>query len=234
MFHTGEGVTKIKIVVATRASKENFMTQTATGRSLRLLRSAQVELHLHTSNAAGLPELYNRAIKASAQDPCTLVFMHDDLHLLDYFWLDRVQEGLARFDVIGLAGNKRRVDYQPGWPFTDRKFTWDSPENLSGMVGHGSGFPPRNLSVFGPSGQQVKLLDGLMLCARSQTLIDKQLLFDERFKFHFYDMDFCRQAEEKQITCGTWPISLIHESSGAFGTPSWRESYEVYINKWGR
>jgi urate oxidase len=79
VFHTGEGVTKIKIVVATRASKENFMTQTATERSLQLLRSAQVGLHLHASNATGLPELYDRAIKASAQEPCALVFMRDDL-----------------------------------------------------------------------------------------------------------------------------------------------------------
>jgi hypothetical protein len=41
------------------------------------------------------------------------------------------------------------------------------------------------------------VLDGLLLAARSETLLSNQLTFDERFDFHFYNMDFCRQAEEK-------------------------------------
>jgi len=45
----------------------------------------------------------------------------------------------------------------------------------------------------------------------------KNLGFDERFGFHFYDLDLCRQAEQRGIRTGTWPISVVHESGGNFG-----------------
>jgi len=89
------------------------------------------------------------------------------------------------------------------------------------------------LSIFGPPFQQVKLLDGLLLAAFSDTLIQKSLRFDERFDFHFYDLDFCRQAEQLGVTMGTIPLSLIHESGGNFDSHSWRMAYKEYIKKWG-
>jgi hypothetical protein len=160
------------------------------------------------------------------------VFIHDDVHLLDYFWVERVLRSLERFQLIGLAGNKRRVPRQPGWAFIDEKLTWDSPQNLSGVVGHGKTFPPSHLSVFGTPGQEVKLLDGLMLATRSQTFIDNQLRFDETFDFHFYDLDICRQAELKTLTMGTCALPVMHESGGSFGSEGWRRGYQKYLDKW--
>jgi GT2 family glycosyltransferase len=224
---------KIKLVVATRATREAFFKQTATGRSLAANVYKPLELCLFPENKVGLPRLYNQVIEASASEPCLLVFAHDDLHLLDYYWCGNLLQAVKHFQIVGLAGNKRRVPRQPGWAFVDDRFTWDQREHLSGIVGHGKGFPPSNLSVFGPPRQPVKLLDGLLLCGLSQTFIDQGLRFDERFDFHFYDMDLCRQAEARGVTCGTWPLSLIHESGGAFGTPSWRSAYEAYLDKWG-
>jgi len=49
----------------------------------------------------------------SAADPAILVFVHDDVHLLDFYWPTRLFNGLAKFDIIGLAGNRRRVERQP-------------------------------------------------------------------------------------------------------------------------
>jgi hypothetical protein len=103
---------------------------------------------------------------------------------------------------------------------------------FSGVVGHGDGFPPQNISFFGPSRQEVKLLDGLMLVCNSNTLVSKEIRFDERFDFHFYDLDFCRQAELKNIKMGTWPISVIHESGGDVGSDEWRSAYLKYLSKW--
>ena len=60
---------------------------------------------------------------------------------------------------------------------------------------------------------------GVMLVADSRRLIDTGLRFDPQFAFHFYEMDFCRQAELKGLRLGTWPISIVHESGGAYGTP---------------
>jgi len=30
--------------------------------------------------------------------------------------------------------------------------------------------------------------------------------FDPRFQFHFYDLDFCRQAEQRGLKMGTWAL----------------------------
>jgi len=155
------------------------------------------------------------------------------LHILDFYWLYRIKEGLTHFDVIGAVGNKNRSTNQSSWAFIDEKFTWDKTENLSGIIGNGSGFPPNSLCIYGETRQKVKLLDGLLLAVENQTLIDHRLLFDERFMFHFYDLDFCRQAEQKNISCGTWDLSLIHESGGSCGSDSWKISYQQYIDKWG-
>ncbi len=182
---------KIKLIVATRASEQDFYIKTATGRSLAFHKPPFLEVCLFPNNTEGLPVLYNRAISESSEDPATLIFAHDDLHILDFYWAHRVVEGLNHFSVIGLAGNRRRVPGQPSWAFVDTNFTWDAPENLSGVVGHGKGFPPSNLSIFGSPRQQVALLDGLLLASESKTLLENNLTFDERFKFHFYDLDFC-------------------------------------------
>ena len=225
---------KYRIVCATRESRDGFFAGTALGRSLAIFRAPFIELTLTERNRRGLPQVYNEAIRNAARDPAVLVFVHDDVHLCDFFWPYHVFAGLRSFDIIGVAGNRRRVPRQPGWAFIDAKFTWDSTENLSGAVAHGKGFPPHNLLSYGPPGAGVKLLDGLFLAARSETLQSHQLAFDERFDFHFYDMDFCRQAETQQLHMGTWPISVIHESvGGSFGTEAWRNAYQKYLDKWG-
>jgi hypothetical protein len=191
-----------------------------------------LSVHLFANNKLGLPAVYNQAIRARIGKPSILVFAHDDLHFLDHFWSDRIIEALTHFDIVGIAGNKRRLPKQPSWAFVDEKLTWDVRENLSGVVGHGTGFPPKNLSRFGPSRQRVKLLDGLFLAANSENLLSNNIWFDELFNFDFYDLDVCRQAELKSMSCGTWDVSLIHESGGHFGSRRWKAAYQRYLEKW--
>jgi glycosyl transferase family 2 len=221
----------VRIVCATRETQEGFATRTALGRSLALY-SPLYELRLFPRNSLGLPRVYNTAIREAAADPAILVFTHDDLHLLDFYWPTRIINGLAKFDVLGLAGNRRRVPRQPAWRFVDESFTRDDRDNLSGVVAHGKNWPAEYISAYGPPGHEVKLLDGVMLAARSDTLLAKNALFDEAFDFHFYDLDFCRTAELRGLTMGTWGISVMHESNGVFGTPEWRRGYERYLSKW--
>lgn len=179
-------------MVATRLSVEKFWSNAATGKSLKLFQSPQLEVVVYPENTKGLSEIYNNEIENSKWEPCLLIFAHDDLHILDFFWMQQIFNGLMRFGIVGVAGNRRRVPFQPAWAFVDEKFTWDESKNLSGIVGHGNSFPPSNISNFGPPFQEVKLLDGLILAAFSETLIQNHMRFDEKFKFHFYDMDFCR------------------------------------------
>jgi len=221
------------LVVATRHNREDFFNKSATGRSITACRASNLDLRVFTENRRGLPACYNEALRESRGKDCNMVFAHDDLLLLDFFWVNRIEQGLAQFDLIGLAGNKRRVPNQSGWMFVDAKRTKDSAEHLSGVVGHGDAFPPKHLSFYGPTGQPVKLLDGLLLAGHNRTFMDHDVWFDESFDFHFYDMDICRQAEQKGLRCGTWPISLVHASGGKFSSADWEQAYATYIRKWG-
>jgi GT2 family glycosyltransferase len=80
--------------------------------------------------------------------------------------------------------------------------------------------------------QEVKLLDGVMLACRSEDLFNHDLRFDEQFDFHFYDLDFCRQAELRGLRMGTWRISVVHEGVGDMRTASWKNGYRKYLDKW--
>lgn len=180
----------------------------------------------------GLSRVYNSAIDEFGNEPCIFVFAHDDLLILDFYWMQTIFNGLHHFGVVGCAGNKSRVPFQPSWAFKNMNYEWENPDNLSGIVGHGAQFPPENISFFGPPFQQVKLLDGLLLAVFSETLKTHNFRFDEQFDFHFYDVDFCRQAESLGISMGTIPLSLIHESPGNFQSDSWRLGYQKYMSKW--
>ncbi|MGF6924159.1 tetratricopeptide repeat protein [Paraburkholderia sp. 40] len=224
----------IRFVCGTRCSREQFWNETALGRTLKpYANQPDVQLQLFDNNSRGLSSIYNEAIEHARQDPAILVFIHDDIWLSDFFWKLRVRRSLTRFDVVGLAGNLRRVPHQPSWAFVSPDLRWDERRYLSGTVGHGKGFPCNEISNFGPVAQECKLLDGLLLIADSETLVSRDVRFDEQFKFHFYDMDFCREAELKGLSMGTWPLSVVHESGGAFGSPGWREGYERYLRKYG-
>ena len=226
----------IRLVCATRADEGEFFKATALGRSLVhfLPYKGQFDLRVAYKNAESLSVVFNRAIDEAAGQDLIFAFMHDDIHLCDVHWPSRVREAMARFDIAGVVGNRRRVPRQPSWALllNGDKIEWDQSENLSGAVGHGSGFPPKQIDIYGPSPAQVKLLDGLMLMVKSSTLRETGLRFDERFRFHFYDMDFCRQAEAKDLRLGTWPLSLIHESQGNFGDGGWLEQFGDYLRKW--
>ncbi|MBN3810754.1 tetratricopeptide repeat protein [Paraburkholderia sp. Ac-20347] len=227
------GVKPIRFVCGTRLSREQFHEKAALGRSLKLFAHMQnVQLQLFDNNAHGLSSIYNAAIADAKRNPAILVFIHDDVWLTDVFWADRVLDAIQRFDVAGLAGNVRRMPGQLAWCYTaDMK--QDERKYLSGTVAHGNGFPSDNVLAFGPSGKECKLLDGLLLIVDSETLMRHDLRFDEQFKFHFYDMDFCRQAEAKGVRMGTCPLSVVHESKGGCDNASWRESRDLYLQKYG-
>jgi len=222
----------IRVVCGTRTSQQDFASKTALGRSLVIHQEANpVDVLLFAENGQGLSTIYNLAIEHAREKPAILVFVHDDVHLCDFHWGERISEAVQTFNVVGVAGNTRRVPQQPGWAFVDDRFTWDQKQYLSGIVGHGKNFPC-HLSNFGPTPQACKLLDGLLLAADSERLIESGVRFDEQFKFHFYDLDFCRQAELANLTMGTWPLSVVHESGGAFNTPAWCEALGQYRSKY--
>ena len=222
----------IEIVSATRLSESDFWSKSALGISLRRLEhDVRLVARPTFANRRGLPEIYNARISARDGHDM-LVFVHDDVWIDDFFLGDRVIEGLRNYDVVGVAGNRRKVQRQPAWAFLDTKFTWDDRANLTGSIAHGK-TPFGPISSFGAVPADCELLDGVFLAARKSALTAKGVLFDPRFEFHFYDMDFCRSARQCGLRLGTWPICLTHQSGGAFGTKQWNEKYLAYIDKWG-
>jgi GT2 family glycosyltransferase len=225
----------IRVVSATRKSAEEFEADTALGRSLTLLRPiTPVETEVAFNNSQGLSAVYNQAIARAKDEPAILVFVHDDVYIADVLWVDETRRCLTAFAVVGLAGNVRRLPGQPNWAFVvgpDGTPGWDERDNLSGVVGHGD--PPGTLAVFGRVHQECKLLDGVFLAARSTTLLERGVRFDPQFDFHFYDMDFCRQAELKGLRMGTASIKVVHRSDGKFASPEWVAAYERYLAKYG-
>jgi GT2 family glycosyltransferase len=221
----------IEFVSATRSTQEDFATSTALGRSLRRIAyNKTIVFWVTTENTTGLPTLYNRAIDADNGHDI-LVFLHDDIYIDDYFIGQRIIEGLKNFDVIGLAGNRRRVPMQHTWMSiagteVDNKY-------LSGTLAHFMNKQKFMVGSYGPAPAPCELLDGLFLAARKSTLREAGVRFDERFKFHFYDLDFCRTARNAGLRLGTWPIAVTHESGGQFGTPAWWEARTQYFEKWG-
>jgi protein O-GlcNAc transferase len=221
----------IEIVSATRLPEAEFWEKSPLGTSLRRLKGdARLVAHIAFENTRGLPDIYNAAIEAQDGHEL-LVFMHDDVWIDDHFVAERVIEALKTYDVIGVAGNRRRLPGQPGWGFVDEGLNWDAREHLSGTVAHGQK-PFENISFFGPAPADCELLDGAFLAARRSALTAAGVRFDPRFEFHFYDMDFCRSARRKGLRLGTWPICVTHQSGGGFGSDAWREKYRSYLEKW--
>lgn len=222
----------VEIVSATRYSETEFWTKSALGLSLKrhLKQDARLSAHIAFENTRGLSEIFNQRIEKADKD-ATLVFIHDDVWIDEANFADVIASGLAKFDVIGIAGNKRRIPNQPAWAFIDLNFTWDDKTNLSGQVAHSkNAFGV--VEVFGETPATCELLDGVFLAAHKSSLTKNNVRFDEQFDFHFYDLDFCRTARKAGLTLGTWLIKLTHQSAGAFGTPQWRQKHEKYINKW--
>lgn len=225
---------KFRLICATRYSSDDFFKKSALGRSYLVYKSivSGFELICYYNNREGLPVIYNQEIDKSVNDPAILVFVHDDVHLCDLTWFYSLTAGLTLFDVVGVAGNKRRIPKQASWVVLDDQFTPESVENLVGCYGSGTGFPPNVINIWPNSvGQECKLLDGVLLAVKSTTLIDNNIRFDPKFKFHFYDMDFCRQVELKGLKMGTCSF-LIHESDGEFDQ-SWHDAYQLYLKKYG-
>jgi hypothetical protein len=148
----------VTVISATRYNEQDFFNKAALGRALsQTYAQLPVSKRIYFENRLALASCYNDAVGRVTNQDEVLMFVHDDVHLLDFYWVDKLMAGLERFACVGLAGNKRRVPEQPNWAFIDEKFTWDDRSNLSGIVGHGTQFPCQ-LSFFDPVWQECKLL----------------------------------------------------------------------------
>lgn len=228
---------KVVVVCATDMDARNFRELAPLGLSLeRLTWDERLKSHIVVGNTgarASLATIYNRYLTREFAD-CIALFTHDDVHLDDWFLTDRLREAMRRFDVVGVAGNRAPDFAQPSWALAwdaKGKSSWQPSERLSGCVNHIVGDTTR-LSTYGPTPAPVELLDGCFLAVNVGRALAAGVRFDERFRFHFYDLDFCRTARAHGLRLGTWPIAITHASGGDYGSPEWVEEKQAYFAKW--
>ena len=149
--------------------------------------------------------------------------------------------------TVGVAASKGKgrlyadlYSVAPSGVFVPPESPIKTPEDLAGVpiaVGYQSGShysTIQALEQYMPlSNINLTFADGMLFARLDQLLGGNAQAFDERFDFHFYDLDLCRQAEQHGVRMGTIPLGIIHESGGQFGTPPWKESYHRYLAKWG-
>lgn len=105
----------IEIVCATRLDPGDFHARSLLGRSLERLRfDLRLVPRIEYSNTRGLPEVYNGRIDdVAAPEGNLLVFVHDDVWIDDFLFGDRLLSAVASYDLIGVAGNRRRLPGRP-------------------------------------------------------------------------------------------------------------------------
>ena len=223
---------EILLVSATRKTSAEFKKTAPLSASLRKLKtaSAKVSGRIAYRNRQGLGTIYNRFLNARHADKI-LVFVHDDVRIEDLFFAEKLNEAIKSFDVIGLAGNRR--------PEADCLSWFDPARPLSGFVAHKLDERPADsqletifVSSYGPTPAACGLLDGLFLAVNTERVLARGARFDERFAFHFYDLDFCLTCAAQGLKVGTWPVWAVHESGGSFDSPEWREAAGLYREKW--
>lgn len=219
----------IEVVSATRLNPEQFQSSPLGVSLARVAGDRRLVPKIAFANTRALGAIYNEAI-ATAQDDFIL-FVHDDVWLDDFYVTDRLLDGLHRFDVVGLAGNTRLAPGHDTWAHTPGTRQLDLPY-LRGAIAHGD-TPLGKVGFFGPIIGECRLLDGVFLAVRRKRLLETGLRFDERFAFHFYDLDFCRAARAAGLSLGTWPIAVTHRSAGNLDSDAWRDTLATYRAKWG-
>lgn len=107
----------VEFVSCTQQTQEPPLSTSALGRSLRRLAfDGRISASVAFENWIGLPEMYNRRMTAVDSQEF-LIFVHDDVWLDDYCVDDRVLQRLMHFDVVGVAGKRRRAPSHPSWSY---------------------------------------------------------------------------------------------------------------------
>lgn len=219
---------QITLAVATRLSVDQFWVKSKLAPSLKkLLDQQQVDnVVIFDNNSTGLSTLYNKMfVEKHRYD--IVVLCHDDVEIHDLFFKDKLYEAITKFDVIGLAGASSHTLKSPVvWHLAPR-------EHLSGSVTHVDNKNDLVYSTyFGHTKKSCVVLDGVFLAINMEKFIDTSVRFDDQFDFHFYDLNFCISAYQKNLKLGTWNIYVVHHSIGDFRQdPKWYANEEKYIKK---
>lgn len=188
-----------------------------------------------TENIEALSKIYNREIYDNIYNKNKiLVFVHDDVIIEDLFFKDKLNDALDNFDIVGVAGIKPPINIKS-------PALWHLMGDRSQYTGSVVHFEKNDNNIrrfttsFGIMPERAVLLDGVFLAINTAKVIEKQLKFDENnpAKFHFYDLNFSLDANNKHLKLGTYPIWITHQSHGLTNISNdWKNGETYFINKY--
>jgi len=181
---------------------------------------------------------YNAGIEAALQndlqDDDIVVFMHEDVGILDNVFREKVELVFSEKNDVAILGVTGAIE------ITDRGGWWmTTPDKMRGHLiqgkeggGQGEGFHLQKgaIGYF----DDVVCVDGCMMITKGKFL-KEGLAFDDKTydSSDFYDIDFCFNAQELGYKIAVADILIYHQSSGmgVFNDP-WKESKKRFIEKW--
>ena len=169
--------------------------------------------------AKGMSEGYNRGVERAKHD--LLIFTHTDVTIWAGRALFENLVGQTMQPEVGFLG-------VAGAATLPKSGTWWHGGVRRGAVAHEDASETYTTS-FGPYGQAL-VMDGVFLvCERSK--LEKIGGFDERFGWHFYDIDSTlrmRQAGFKNLVV---PFPILHGSIGRIEDNGWEEARQEFVRK---
>ena len=231
---------QLLLVTATKAKTLEEFKQRPLAASLEVLTDkryseAEFDFEIVKDNSAGLPEVYNRFLIEKNKNKIVL-FVHDDSEIHDLNLVEKLNE--SSWDITGLAGASQ-------FAIQDKNLWHTSAprETFSGSVSHPLCWQEGNqikvdksrqiTTFFGPTPQRCLVLDGLFIAVDVERALEVEFMFDERHKFHHYDIASCLLANEKKLKMGTMPINVLHHGLGnSYMTPEWEASNEIFKKNW--
>jgi hypothetical protein len=219
----------ITLVTATSRTREQYYdTPLAKCQAKLRMVARNLSQMVFYSNARSLASQYNYAIME--QKKGIVVFVHDDVSIEDTFFREKIEAGLERHAIVGLAGSTEMVIQSPAmWHLGSPR------ERHSGTVNHPCNANQVFASAFGPTPQRCLVMDGLFLACKVEALMDTKTFFDESnpARFHFYDLDFCLTANRNRLKLTTAPIHVVHSSPGLTKPDEeFAQGEEWFIKKW--
>jgi Flp pilus assembly protein TadD len=178
---------------------------------------------IRISDAASLCSGYERGFSQSSG--ALVVFSHDDIEILDPDFLPHLAQGMAKADVLGIAGTTK---------LTGPAYAWGGRGSVHGWLFHRSGDGGFDAAIFDLEEglvTDIVALDGAFFCARREVV--ERVGFDSATfdAFHLYDIDFSYRAHLAGFRVGvTHDILIAHESAGNFDA-TWKIYADRFVAK---
>jgi GT2 family glycosyltransferase len=181
---------------------------------------------------------YNAGIEAASKgglnDDDIIVFMHEDVGIVDQLFIEKIQLVFSEkkdVGILGIAGAIEVTDKGGWWMTTPDKMRGHliqgKPESTTGEGFH---LQKGAIGYF----DDLVAIDGCIMVTTGK-ILKEGLSFDDKTytDSDFYDIDFCMQVLEKGYKIAVADILIFHQSSGmgVFNEP-WKQAKEKFFKKW--